>query len=82
MNISPFVNALDGCTCESTIKLKITDEKNFNNSLIEQPNCLELVLHGEQNQGHSTGEVCSKYFCILALVFIYESKMDQNLIFN
>ena len=42
----------------------------------QQPNWLELVLHGEQNQGHSTGEVCWKK--ILALVLIYESKMDQN----
>ena len=39
----------------------IADEKNYNNSLIQQPNWLELVLHGEQNQGHSTGEVCWKY---------------------
>ena len=37
----------------------------------QQPNWLELVLHGEQNQEHSTGEVCWKYFCILALVLIY-----------
>ena len=28
--------------------------------------------------GCSTGEECWKYFCILALVLIYESKMDQN----
>ena len=45
---------------------------------IHQLNWLELVLHGEQNQGHSTGEVHWKYYCILALVLIYESKMDQN----
>ena len=73
-----LVNALDGCIHESTIKLTISDMKNYNSSLIQQPNWLDLVLHGEQNQGHSTGEVCWKYFCILAFVFIYESKMDQN----
>ena len=48
----------------------------------QQPNWLELVLHGQQNQGHSTGEVSWKYFCILALVLIYGSKMDQNEICN
>ena len=32
--------------------------------LNHQPNWLELVLHGEWNQGHSTGEVCWKYFCL------------------
>ena len=53
--------------------LKMLTRKTYNNSLIQQPNWLELVLHGEQNQG----EVCWKYFCILALVLIYESKMDQ-----
>ena len=63
---------------KSTIKLKIADKKTYNNSLIQPPNWLELVLHGEMNQGCSTGEVCWKYFCILALVLIYESKMDQN----
>ena len=49
----------------------------YNYALIQQPNWLELLLHGEQNQGHSTGEVCWKYFCIFALVLIYESKMEQ-----
>ena len=52
--------------------------KTYNNSLNQQPNWLELVLHREQNQGCSTGEVYWKYFCIFALVLIYESKMDQN----
>ena len=28
--------------------------------------------------GCSTGEVCWEYFCILAFVLFYESKMDQN----
>ena len=61
---------------------KSLTSKTYNNSLIQKPNWLELVLYGEQNQGCSTGEVCWKYFCILALVLIYESKMDQNLICN
>ena len=59
------------------ISLLLT-RKTYNNYLIQQPNWLELVLHGEQNQGHSTGEVCWKYLCILALVLIFESKMNQN----
>ena len=37
-------------------------QKTYNYSMNQQPNWLELVLHGEQNQGHSTGEVCWKYF--------------------
>ena len=63
---------------ESTIKFEIADKKTYNNSLIQQPNWLELVLHEEQNQVHSTGEVCWKCLCILALVLIYVSKMEQN----
>ena len=55
--------------------LKSPTRKTYNNSLIQQPYWL---VHGEQNQGLSTGEVCWKYFCILALVIIYESKMDKN----
>ena len=47
--------------------------------MIQQPNWLEQVLHEEQNQGHSTSEVCQKYLCILAFVLIYESRMDQEL---
>ena len=52
---------------------RITDEKNlqYHNELTT--NRLELVLHREQNQGLSPGEVCWKLFCILALVLIYES---------
>ena len=57
---------------------KLLTRKTYNYTLIQQPNWLELVLHGDQNQGHSTSEVCWKYFCILALVLIYESKMDQT----
>ena len=58
--------------------LRSLTRKTHNYSLVQQPNRLELVLHGEYNQGHSTGEVCWKFFCILALVLFYESKMDQN----
>ena len=36
----------------------------------QQTNWLELVLHGEQNQESSTGEVCWKEICILALLLI------------
>ena len=57
--------------------LKSLMRKTYNNSMIQQPNWQELVLHGEQNQGHSTGEVCWKYFCILALVLIYESRRPE-----
>ena len=48
--------------------LKLLKRKTYNNSMIQEPNWLELVLHGDQNQGCSTGEVCWKYSCILALV--------------
>ena len=58
--------------------LKSLTRKTYNNSIIQQPNWLELVLQGEQNQGHSTGKICWKYFCVLALVLIYESKIDQT----
>ena len=46
--------------------------------MIQQPNWLEQVLQGGHNQGCSPGEVSWKYICILALVLIYESKIDQN----
>ena len=60
----------------TTIKLKIAaNSKNYSYALIEQPKRLELDLHGEQDQGCSTGEVCWKYFCIFALVLIYEPKL-------
>ena len=59
--------------------MEIADERKTSNiTRNQQPNWLELVLHGEEKQGHSTGEVCWKYICILALVLIYESKMDWN----
>ena len=56
--------------------LKLLTRKTYNISLIQQPNWLELVLHWEQNQEHSTGEVCWKYFCILALVLIYVQNVN------
>ena len=40
--------------------LKSLTRKTYENSLIQQPNWLELVLHREQNQECSTGEVCWK----------------------
>ena len=58
--------------------LKSLMRKTYNNSLIQQTNRLGLVQHGEQNQGCSTGEVCWKYICSLALVLIFESTMDQT----
>ena len=42
--------------------LKSLTRKTYNYSLIHQPNWLELVLHGEQNQGHSTAELCGNTF--------------------
>ena len=74
MNKSPCF-----CSAKSTIKPKIADEKNLQLCFDSTTKLArELVLHGEQNQGHSAGEVCWKYLCIVALVLIYESKMDQN----
>ena len=58
--------------------LKLLKRKTYNYTLIQQPNLLELVLHGKQNQEHSTGEVCWKYFCILLWFLFSECKMDQN----
>ena len=42
--------------------LKLLTTKTYKYALIQQPNWPELVLHGEQDQGHSTGEVCWKHF--------------------
>ena len=50
--------------------LKSLTRKTYGITMNQQLNWLELVLHREQNQGHSTGEVCWKYFRILALVVI------------
>ena len=75
--ISLLMLWMDLCMSQQS-DLKLLTRKTYNNSLIRQPNWLELVLHSKQNPGCTTGEVCWKYFCILALVLIYESKMDQN----
>ena len=45
--VNVLVHAVDGYMHEATIKLKIANKKTYNNSLIQQPNCLELVLYGE-----------------------------------
>ena len=47
---------LDAQTHKTTIKLTIAVMW-----MIQQPKWLELVLHGKQDQQHSTGEVCWKY---------------------
>ena len=65
--ISLLVLWINLCMSQQS-NLKFFTRKTYNNSMIQQLNWLELVLHGELNQGHSTGEVCWKYFCILALV--------------
>ena len=44
--------------------LELLTRKTYNYALIQQPNWLKLVLHRNQNQEHSTGEVCWKYFCV------------------
>ena len=75
--ISLLMLWIDLCTSQQS-SLKLLTRKTYNNSMIEKPTWLELVLHGEQNQGCSTGELRWKYFCILVLVLTYESKMDQN----
>ena len=68
---------MDGCVSQQS-NLKVLMRKTYKITMNQQPNWLELVLYGEQNQVCSTCEVCWKYFCILALVLVYESKMDQN----
>ena len=47
---------MDLCMSQQS-NLKSLTRKTYNNSMILQPNLLELVQHMEQNQGHSTGEV-------------------------
>ena len=66
--ISLLMLWMDLCMSQQS-NLKLLTRKTYNNSLIQQPNWLELVRHREQNQGCSTGEVCWKCLCILALVF-------------
>ena len=63
---------MDGCASQQS-NLKLLTRKTYYITMKQQPNWLELVLHREQNQEHSTGEVHWKQFCILALVLIYES---------
>ena len=63
---------------ESTIKHEITDEENLQ---YHDNSTTELVRTGSAwgtESGAFNSEVCWKYYCILALVLIYESKMDQN----
>ena len=60
---------MDVHVCQQS-NLKLLMRKTYIITMNQQPNWLELVLHREQNQGHSTGEVCWTYFCILALVLI------------
>ena len=48
---------------QSNLKLLMT--KLTKNSLNQQANWQELVLHREQNQGCSTGEVCGITLVIL-----------------
>ena len=45
--------------------LKSLTRKTYSNSLIQQPNWLELVLHGEQNLGHSTVKYVGNTFVFL-----------------
>ena len=55
--------------------LKSLTRKTYNITMNQQPNQLELVLHREQNQGHSTGEACWKYFLYFSFGF---NLWDQN----
>ena len=53
--ISLLILWMDLCMSQQS-NLKSLTRKPYNNSMIQQPNWLELVLHREQNQGYSTGE--------------------------
>ena len=66
--ISLLMLWMDLCMSQQS-NLKSLTPKTYNNSLIQQPNWLELVLHREQIQGHSTGEACWKYLCIFSFGF-------------
>ena len=51
--------ALDAHTHKTTIKLKIAaNRKTYE---MQHSNWLELILHREQDQKCSTGEICWKY---------------------
>ena len=58
--------------------LKLLPEDSYEISLNQQPNRLELVLNGKQNQVHSTGEVCWKYFCILLWFYFMNPKWTKT----
>ena len=60
---------------ESTIKLKVTGKKNLQYHNDSTPKLARTGFAWGTEPGCSTGEV---YCCILALVLIYESKIDQN----
>ena len=75
--ISLLMLWMDLCMSQQS-NLKSLTRKTYNNSLIQQPNWQELVLHWKQNQGCSTGEVHWKYLCILALVLIYGPKWTRT----
>ena len=57
-----LVFTLEGHTHKSMIKLKITDEKNLQLLNESITTLARTGSVGGQNQGHSTGEVCLKYF--------------------
>ena len=44
----------------------------------QQPNWLGLVLHREQDQQHSTGEVRWKYWCILLGFYLMSPKWTET----
>ena len=49
------------CSKQQTNLQLLSTEKNLLMWMDEQPNWLGLVLHGEEDQQQSTGEVCWKY---------------------
>ena len=53
-------------------------QRNLLEWMNQQPNWLELVLHGEQDQQHSTGEVCWKYSCILLWFYFMSPKWTKT----
>ena len=57
--ISLLMLWMDLCMSQQS-NLKSLMRKTYNITMNQQLNWQELVLHGEQNHGHSTGEVCWK----------------------
>ena len=53
-------------------------QKNFLTWMIQQPNWLGVFLHGEQDQQHSTGEVCWKSRCILLCFYFMSPKWSRT----